>query len=314
MPLGRDQAARVADAFALGSVEELGPQPARGEQGQTWELRTARGRFAVKELLVDQDETEAAFDSTVQERMHEAGVPLPRPLRTVEGTTLAAVDGRTVRVYEWAELLALDRSLELEAVGRLVAAIHSVVIPTTAPVDAWYAAPVGAPAWDDLLADLRTARAPFSDRLGALRDELLATERLLEAPTYTQVCHRDLFADNVRRTPDGGLCVIDWENCGAADPAQELAVVLLEYSWSDGPRARQLYAAYIEAGGPGRVRRRADFTMAIAQLNHILAHSVRRWLEATDDPTRARYAAAVAEFVDEPLTREAVDRVLDAIG
>jgi thiamine kinase-like enzyme len=37
-----------------------------------------------------------------------------------------------------------------------------------------------------------------------------------------QVCHCDLWADNVVGTPTGGVCVIDRENCGPADPSQEL--------------------------------------------------------------------------------------------
>lgn len=313
MPLSA-HAAAISELYGLGDVEDVAATPVRGEQGEVWELRTVYGRFAVKELLMPQQETDADADVRVQERMLASGVPLPRPLRTVGGDVLAAVAGHTVRVYEWVDLHGLDRGIDAGAVGRLVAAIHAVKLPAAGPVDPWYQAPVGARTWDALIAELRAAHAPFADRLTALRDELVATERLIIEASSLQVCHRDLFADNVRRTANGSLSVIDWENCGAANPSHELAVVLLEYACGDGRRARQLHDAYVEAGGSGRVLSRSDFTMAVAQLGHILAFSARRWLDSTVEPQRERYAAAVAEFVDEPLTRDAIDRVLDAIG
>ena len=76
---------------------------------------------------------------------------------------------------------------------------------------------------------LDAAGAPFAMRLGELRDELVAVEQLLTPPRHLRTCHRDLFADNLRVTADGDLCVIDWDNCGLADPGQELALVLYEF-------------------------------------------------------------------------------------
>ena len=43
-----------------------------------------------------------------------------------------------------------------------------------------------------------------------------------------RTCHRDLWADNVRTSHDGGLCVFDFDNAGLADPSQELAMILVE--------------------------------------------------------------------------------------
>jgi Ser/Thr protein kinase RdoA (MazF antagonist) len=309
-----DHAGDIARLFGLGAVESAGDEPARGEQGRVWELRTARGRYAVKELLVPQKEASADADARVQERMLADGIPLPRPVRTVDGMVLAQVAGHALRVYEWVDLGGLDRALDPEAVGRLLAGIHAVVLPATGPLDDWYAAPVGAQTWNALVAEAHEAHAPFADELDALRDELAATEGLIVPPQRLQVCHRDLFADNVRPTPDGSLCVIDWENCGAADPSHELAVGLLEYTWGDSTRAAALHSAYLDAGGTGRVRERADFTMAIAQLGHILARSARLWLDATEPPPREHYGRAVAQFVAEPLTRDVIDRVLDAVS
>ncbi len=51
-------------------------------------------------------------------------------------------------------------------------------------------------------------------------------ESWMEPPQALQTCHRDLWADSVLPTGNGGVCVIDWEDSGPADPSQELGCVL----------------------------------------------------------------------------------------
>ena len=64
-------------------------------------------------------------------------------------------------------------------------------------------------------------------------------------------CHRDITPENVRRAADGGIVVLDWENCGPASPAWELAKVLADLSeGAAGPA----YRAYRDAGGASRVQ------------------------------------------------------------
>ena len=72
-----------------------------------------------------------------------------------------------------------------------------------------YHEPVGADRWDRLVEQLLEAGAPFAGRLADLRDELVALESWIEPPQMLQSCHRDLWADNVLPTADGGICVID---------------------------------------------------------------------------------------------------------
>ena len=124
--------------------------------------------------------------------------------------------------------------------ARVVAAIHQVASADGGTPDAWYVEPVGADRWDQLVEQLREAGAPFAGRLAELRDELVALESWIEPPETLRTCHRDLWADNVLPTADGGVCVIDWENSGPADPSQELGCVLFEFARArlgPGPRA-----------------------------------------------------------------------------
>jgi thiamine kinase-like enzyme len=192
--------------------------------------------------------------------------------------------------------------------------MHQVSITDLGPLDAWSHEPVGADRWDQLVEQLRKAGAPFADRLADLRDELVALESWIEPPRMVQTCHRDLWADNVLPTADGGVCVIDWENSGPADPSQELGCVLFEFGRSDSGRARALTDAYWQAGGPARVNRRGHFSMLIAQLGHITEVAATDWLEPNlRSPDRADSAAWIGEVFDEPHTREVLEALLGAV-
>ncbi len=112
-------------------------------------------------------------------------------------------------------------------------------------------------------------------------------------------------------TADGGVCVIDWENSGTADPAQELGCVLFEFGRNDQGRARSLAAAYEANGGPARVERRGDFSMLIAQLGHITEIAARDWLVPNPrSPERADSEAWISEVLDEPHTPAVLDGLL----
>jgi Ser/Thr protein kinase RdoA (MazF antagonist) len=308
-------AAEIASRFALGRAATLSDGPvARGKQGLVWRLCTSDGEWAVKVPLQSPSEADVQPSTRFQETAHAAGVPSPQVRRTTEGTVLATVAGRRLRVYDWVDLLPPDPTLDPEQVGAAVALVHRAAPTAEGPVDSWYVDPVGAPGWDRLVARLRATGAPFADRLADLRDELVALESWLEAPRSLRTCHRDLWADNVLPTSAGGLCVIDWDNAGPADPHQELACVLFEFCRGDPGRARALVSSYRDAGGPTRLARRGHFSMLVAQLGHITEAAALDWLEPNPrSPDRADAAAWIAEVLDEPHTRETLDRLLAAV-
>ena len=307
-------AVKLARRFGLGSAAKLSHGPvARGRQGLVWRLDTAEGSWAVKVPFRHSGEDEVRVGTRFQEAACAAGVPAPRVRRTTEGSVFTTIDGTRVRMYEWVDLRDPDSMLDPARVGAVVAAIHRVSVNDLSRMDPWYHEPVGAERWDHLIEQLRAAGAPFAGRLADLRDELVALETWIEAPQMLRTCHRDLWADNVLPTADGGLCVIDWENSGPADPSQELGCVLFEFARGDKGRARALTAAYHDAGGPGTVDRRGHFSMLIAQLGHITELAGTDWLTPNPrSPSRADSAAWIGEVLDEPHTRELLDAILRA--
>jgi len=306
--------ADLARRFGLGRSARLSDGPvARGKQGLVWRLDTADSSWAVKVPFHRSSEDEVHVAAAFQEAAHAAGVPTPQVRRTTEGRVFATLEGRQVRVYEWVDLRAPDTRLDPARVGAVVAAIHRASAAAPGRLDPWYCEPIGADRWDRLVEQLRAAGAPFAGQLADLRDELVALESWIEPPEMLQTCHRDLWADNVLPTADGGVCVIDWENSGPADPSQELGCVLFEFARTDPDRVRALTGAYRDAGGPAAVTRRGHFSMLIAQLGHITEMAATDWLKPNArSPDRADSAAWIGEVLEEPHTRELLETILVA--
>lgn len=307
---------RVAAEFGLDEpIDDLDPV-ARGEQGQVWRLDTAESSFAVKESFEPQIEAEAQLDVLFQEAvLTETRVSLPHPVRSTSGSVLAVAAGRQVRVYQWVDLLAPDRTFDPTSVGETVAGIHRVHHEPARPVHPWYTDPVGALTWQDLSRRISASTAPFADEFAEVIPELVALEDLLVAPERLQNCHRDLFADNVLPMAQGGVCVIDWENCGLEDPTHELAVVIFDFTVGAAERSRDLYDAYLDAGGPGRLSGRGDFSMLIAQFGHFYESAAQEWLDpASSEDDRDHAVGRFEELFASPLTVECIDEILDAVA
>jgi len=325
-PRDVEQAAR---RFGLGPVVTEPHVAGRGKQGVLWLVVTPAGPFAVKEVLDALSEVEAAADAAFVTQMADRGVHAPQPLRTAEGTVLADVDGATVRVSTWVDLDPPRVDVDPAAVGALFATLHRDP-PASAPtastpsaaarstaaaaeVDPWYTEPVPEQEWDDLTRALLAERAPFADGFAATAPVLLGLQDHFRPPADLRTCHRDLWADNVRGTPEGRLCVIDWDNCGPQDPTQEVCVALVEYCLGDAGRAAALWRAYRAGGGTGRPVDRGDFTMVLAQFGHFAVSAAQDWLEAADDPARDDAEAWFRELLDRPLDVAGIDLLLAAV-
>ena len=247
----------ILAAFGLGSWGRLSDGPvASGRLGSIWRLDTERGSWAVKQVGESSDDEVAELleGAAFQEAVLAAGFRTPAVRRTRAGERHRRLRRGASQAPRLGGPRDPDASLDPVAVGQLVAGLHRVEFAGAIGVDPWYTEPVGAARWSELVSALRARHAPFADELDALLPELVAMEAYLGGPPRDlRTCHRDLWADNVRRAHDGdGLCVFDFDNAGLADPSQELALILVEYGAEPG-RAGLVRAAYAEAGGPGRV-------------------------------------------------------------
>jgi Ser/Thr protein kinase RdoA (MazF antagonist) len=312
--LDADDARDVAERYSLGNDAALSGPVARGEIGQVWRLTTSRGTFAIKEQFDPFPEDEVREHAAFQEAAFAAGINVPAVIRDRDRRATTMFGDVQVRAFGWVDLRERTPDVDPVEVGRVIASIHRLPFAGRLPTDPWYTEPLGSDRWDALARRLHDASAPFAERFAAMRDELVALEKLIEEPRNLRTCHRDLWADNVLRTLDGPLCVIDWENCGLADPAQELALVLFEFGMGNGDRTRIIYDSYLDAGGPGEIDGAGTFSMLIAQLGHIGQDACLRWLDTTEPADeRARQAARADEFLTLALTRRGIEGILDAV-
>jgi Ser/Thr protein kinase RdoA (MazF antagonist) len=315
--LTSEAAGELAERFGLGVDARLAGPVARGQLGQVWRLTTAKGSFAVKEWFAGPDAADATRDAAFSDLVRAAGVFTPTVIRTVAGEVTTLVDGTMVRASEWVDLEPRTRALDPAAVGDAVAKLHLATWGSRlvdAPVDRWFSEGFGAVAWCALLQQLVEARAPFAEDFAPLVGALIEVEWAMEPHESPILCHRDLWADNVLGSADGRICVIDFENMGPADPAQELAMVLYEFGDDDPARARALHTAYAESGGPARVIRPGHFTMLVAEQAHIAHLAASRWIGEDDARERDRLEAWFRELLADPVTLPRIERVLDAVS
>jgi|APLow6443716910_1056828.scaffolds.fasta_scaffold57719_2 Ser/Thr protein kinase RdoA (MazF antagonist) len=303
----------AARAFGLGRPLSDPTNAASGLMGTIWQLRTDRGQYALKEVWHPLDESTAAASDAFTRRLIDRGVPAPRPLQTIQGTTLARIGTSTVRASEWVELREVDPDRELDAVGRLLALMHREPIRAAGPVDFWYTHPVEPPEWQATAKALQDARAPFATEFAASVPHFLDLQPLFRAPRDKQVCHRDLWPDNLKATAHG-LCVIDWDNAGPAEATQELAMVIVGFWQGDPHRARSLYDAYCDAGGPGRIVEPGDFTMVLAQFGHFAVTAARRWMNTASPHEKDLYHAWFQEGWDQPFGMPQIAGLLQSLN
>lgn len=314
----RMDALAVCEAFGLGAPT-ADPEPvASGLMGTVWHLATDTDRYAIKVIWDPPDEQSAALTDDFARTLIHRGVPAPQPLRCVAGTVLAQVGGQTLRVSKWCELREVDHERQLADVGRLLALMHADPVAAPGPVDPWFTDPVPHQRWDDVARAMRRRRAPFADEFAASVPQFLALQPLFRAPRAPQMCHRDLWPDNLKATTStaegAALCVIDWDNAGAAEASQELAMVLVGFWRGDAARAACIYRAYRAAGGPGRVREPGDFTMTLAQFGHFALAAAERWMNCDDPDRAALYEAWFRQGWDEPFAMPEIKAILAALG
>jgi len=310
-------AQEVAFVFGLGRAITLSGPFARGEIGVIRRLVTDRGSWAVKQDLEPLDAADVAaaeLSAAFHHRCWQSGIPTPEPVRSRAGEFVVRLSEAHVRAFSWVDLREPDPAIDPGPVGTLLAQLHAVPAPPQGTVDPWFEAPIGEAEWRAVLKASRAAGAPYVDRLAELLPALVLVESILTPMTPVQTCHLDLWSDNLRRTTTGELCIIDFDNAGPADPSREVGMLLFELGRGDAAREHRLYDAYLEAGGPGRIRDRADFALTVAQLHHIGHRHLAMWLAAHDPVARARSLAGIEEFLGRPLLLPDVDRLVAAVG
>jgi Ser/Thr protein kinase RdoA (MazF antagonist) len=307
----------VAEAFGLGTP--TGPLVAipSGPSAvhRSWRFSTSRGLFAVK--VFDRDlggYGVEALEGPVRLELAAlaAGVPMPRPCLAVEtGAGVAEVAGLgpqpvLVRVHEWVEgnTPAAPAPAGLAAdLGAALARIHGLGLGCGegVQVDPWYRAAHSGAHWQALVEQAERAGCGWAGRLRAALPLLAEVEALVAARMAETVplvvTHGDLVPGNVLVSVQGRAWIVDWDDAGPWNAAEEVAAAVV--SWSSAVAgepneraARALVEGYRAAGGGLEGSSPMVLAGSLRAVANWLELNVRRSLDqAADQPFRQRAEA-----------------------
>ena len=325
VPLPPDGLAEgLATAFGLGAV--TAPMtPIRYEyMGRRWDLRTARGQFAVRPVFDWIDEAQAEVAVDLQERARKAGVRSPVPVRAADGGLVRRVLGQSWRLDEWVDVgPAPVEPVPTEVArraGSTLAALHEVAPPTDRAIEGPWVSPTGRPTmeqWRSLLERVGDADKPWREPLAALCrpiEDLSAVTP--DHPDDSRVIsNRDIGVEQVRLGPGGELVVMHWDFAGPIVPEWELATML--FHWTQG--GANLDAA--RALSDGYRKRRAHVRLTLGSFSSVITGWLtwllhRAWEASDPEPSEKRDFAerSVAELIGEPLTVDKLEALLRAVG
>jgi Ser/Thr protein kinase RdoA (MazF antagonist) len=311
-------------ATAFGLAVPTGPlvavESGPSARHHLWRLSTTQGRFAVK--AVGHHQQLSANDLALRGPMRlelaalAAGVPMPRPcLVSGSGTSVAAVStpGRQpllVGVHEWVDgtTATAPCSTELAAeLGGALAVIHRVGFDCgeAVEIDPWYRTAHGPAHWSGLADRAEQAGLGWAAGLRAALPVLAEVEALAAARAAETVplvvTHSDLVPGNVLVSAQGRPWIVDWDDAGPWNTAEEVAAAVV--SWSTGPQgepaapaALALIEGYRRAGGTFNVGSPTVLAGSLSAAANWLELTVRRGLShAADASGRVQADTEVAE-------------------
>ncbi|HEX2671027.1 MAG TPA: homoserine kinase [Polyangiaceae bacterium] len=228
--LSLSAASPLAKLFNL-DLRKIEPLTA-GSVNSNFRLTDSAGKVYFARLYEEQDRAGAAREHAVVAALDDAGVPVVRALRTVDGGSLADFEGKAFAVFPWVDGQILCQArVTPEAcfvLGAALARVH--LCSAQAP-----ALPGGRFRIPDLRE--RLARVEAADRASLLPAVRMIRERLdhyeaTRAQHLEQgICHGDLFRDNVLWQGPTLRALIDFESVCQNNFAYDLMVTALAWCY-----------------------------------------------------------------------------------
>jgi Ser/Thr protein kinase RdoA (MazF antagonist) len=260
---------------------------------------------------------------------------MPRPCLAVEtGAGVAEVAAGPqpvlVRVHEWVDgsTPTAPASTRLPGeLGGVLAAIHRLGVPCGegAQVDRWFRAAHGAGHWRGLVTRAERAGRAWAGRLRAALPLLAEVKALVAARAGEAVplvvTHSDLVPGNVLVSVHGRPWIVDWDDAGPWNAAEEVAATVV--SWSsrahgepDERVALALVEGYRRAGGVLQGHSPTVLAGSLSAVANWLELNVRRSLsQAADQALRWQAEAELAGALVELRRRLArLDRWTELLG
>lgn len=302
--------AEALRAFGLGTPTVEITEAARGAMGRVFRVETSTGVWAVKELFHHSAAEHVESQASFMESAANAGIGVPRIIRSETGEVVALVDGVPWRAYEWIDIIGKPA---LQEAGSTLARLHAIGWPTDDSVDPWYTRGTVGGSWEALVD--RARDQPWAPLLRSQLPAIQALDQIVEEAALPpcRMCHRDFNESNLAVDRAGRIVVLDWDNCGPLPPEREVGSVLADSGrefWhvETLAGAKEFINGYREAGGVFASASLDVFATAIAAHHNFLAEMISATL-AGDDWAEVQ----VGQMLAFPLRLAYLERILDAI-
>jgi homoserine kinase type II len=229
---------QAEDARALLEAHGLGPLDgfggiAAGSVNTNYAVDVG-GTHLFLRLYEEQDLAGAQRETAMLERLAEAGVPTPAPLRRVDGAFISVVCGKPAALFPWREgtmrCQAGVTPADAGHVGEALARVHVAGAGEEA-VEGRFGLRELHARLDRIAASGHATFAPMAPRLRALLD---TTHAARDASLPAGLMHGDLFRDNVLWQSDGSIAaLLDFESACAGTYAYDLMVTVLSWCFGD---------------------------------------------------------------------------------
>ena len=312
----------LAAAFGLGSVIQPAVPVSFTHMGRCWSLTTDRGRWLAVTVYPWIVEAQAALGAQLRDAAVAAGIVAPTPVRSPEGRLIESVEDQNWRVHEWIQVGPSPVLPTPVAVARRVGAaygtLHSLAIPSTAPVNPYMTTRGSDADWERLLERARVAEKPWAEQLAQVLP-VLYDLRTIEAEIDLDaiiLCNCNLIPDHVRTGHNDELVVTEWDFAGSNTPELELGGALTQWTLRPSLSSNNVAAfrdGYIDAAGNWPELRLESFAFAVTGYLNWTYNTICEAITPAD-ADHAKFADLESvDVLSRPMTRAALEKLLTAL-
>lgn len=312
----------LAAAFDLGAVTEPAAPVSFRPMGRYWSITTDRGRWLANTVFGWITNAQAEISARLRDGAVAAGVAAPTPVRSPQGRLIENVQGRNWRVHEWLDVgpspILPTPTAVARRVGAIYGALHSLAIPSAAPLGEHLSLRKSEADWARLLDRAGAAGKPWATQLDhtiPLLLDLRAIETDLDRTKFI-LCNRVLNPENVRQAHNDDLVVTEWDFTGSLTPELELAWALTQWTWRPSINHKAIAAfrdGYLETADRWPGLELSSFAIAVTGYLNWTYNTICEAISPTDGDHAAFAEREALDLLSQPMTRSVLQELLAAL-
>ena len=313
----------LAATFGLGAVTAAASPVSFTPMGRCWSITTDRGRWLAVTVFDWITNDQAEVGALLRDAAVAAGIVAPTPVRSPGGRLIETVQGQNWRVHEWIEVgpspVLPTPTAVARRIGSTYGTLHSLAIPSKAPLS-WYLTTRKSDAdWDNLLARARAAHKPWTEQLSQTLP-LIAELRSIEIDADSNdfiLCISNLIPEHVRIGHNDELVVTEWDFAGSLTPEQEIGYALGHWTLrpSLNPQAAQAFRdGYLQSAGHWPKLELASFAVAVSGWLNWTYNTICEAIDPTDADQAEVTERGTVDLLTRPMTRPILQALLETLN